>query len=139
MGPKLRPDGCLRGFAHPPFSPSSARDAILTHALITYSKLLQWLAVNQSPFADFHLASIHRQNPWLEARYTLRGNFQSSHKFISDFDQKLPPIFSEEKTKNYSPLESMVSLKKSLLLKVIIIARSTPRSLRIIRTCRDSK
>lgn len=124
MGPKLRPDGCLRGFAHPPFSPSSARDAILTHALITYSKLLQWLAVNQSPFADFHLASIHRQNPWLEARYTLRGNFQSSHKFISDFDQKLPPIFSEEKNQKlltfgiHGILEEIFTFKSNYYSKV---------------------
>lgn len=113
-GPKLRPDGCLRGFAiYYSFLPSSASNAILTYKLITYSKLLQWLEVNQSPFADFHLASIHRQNPWLGTRYTLQGYFQSPHNFTSDFDQKLPPFFPEEK--NYSPLKSLVPLKKSLL------------------------
>lgn len=92
---------------HISLSPSSVRNAILTHALITYSKLLQWLAPHQSPFADFHLASIHRQNPWLGARYTLQGYF----------DQKLPPIFSEEKTKKLLTFGIADILEEIFILK----------------------
>lgn len=88
----------LRGFAiYCSFLPSSVNNAILIYKLITYSKLLQWLAVNQSRFADFHLASIHRQNPWLGTRYTLQGYFQNPHNFTLDFDQKLPPFFQKKK------------------------------------------
>lgn len=112
--PQIKACCMLRWFAiYCSILPSSVSNAILIYKLIAYSKLLQRLAVNQSPFADFHLASIHRQNSWLGTRYTLQGYLQSPHNFTSDFDQKLPPFFSKEK--NYSPLKLLVPLKKSLL------------------------
>lgn len=112
-----------RGFAiYCSFLPSGVSSAILMYKLITYSKLLQWLAVNQSPFADFHLASIHRQNPWPGTRYTLQGDFQSPHNFTSDFDQKLPPFFFKRKKlltfEITGTLEELFTLKKDYYSRV---------------------
>lgn len=102
---------------------------------IAYSKLLCWLAVNQSPSADFQLVSTHRQKPWLCTRYTWQGYFQSPHNFISDFAQKLLLSLGEK----LFTFEMFGILEEIFTPKRIKIAKSTPQSLRTIRTCRDFK
>lgn len=70
------------------------------------------------------------------ATYKIRqGYFQSPHNFISDLAQKLP-LSPGEKLFTFEPFGI---LEEIFTPKRIMIAKSTPQSLRTIRICRDFK